>query len=548
MFAVLGAITLIAHIYNLNNIKSKTVGDGQHGTARWANKAEIRKTYRHIPFTPKKWRRQAKQNQTPTMTATAPRKLLRKKAEPTEEALPQGIVVGCKGGKHSTTAMIDTGDVHVLMIGAAGVGKTAFWLYPCIEYACASGMSFLSTDTKGDVMRNYGNIAKDYGYMVSVIDLRNPTRSNGNNILYLVNKYTDLYAANPDQIVYKAKAEKYAKIISKTIILSGMDAASFGQNAYFYDAAEGLLTATILLVAEFCAPEKRHIVSVFKVIQELLAPSKKKGKNQFQQLMELLPNEHKAKWFAGAALNTAEQSMASVMSTALSRLNAFLDTELEQLLCFDTEIDAETFCNQKSAIFVIMPEENPNTFFMISLIIQQLYREILAVADENGGKLKNRCVFFCDEFGFASRLESVMEFASEAGNFLDHLLLLIDLDRVDPAVLSGIIRLLDRFTETGVQKPYLRIQNISEAEKNRHIHAAFLNAVHNFHETDRRSLRTESRHNEFSLVIDVKVSGAPVLDSVKIRGIAGCPMFESVFMNVHSRVVPPTFKSLPDCR
>ena len=101
MFAVLGAITLIAHIYNLNNIKSKTVGDGQHGTARWANKAEIRKTYRHIPFTPKKWRKQAKQNQTPTMTATAPRKLLRKKTEPTEEALPQGIVVGCKGGKHS---------------------------------------------------------------------------------------------------------------------------------------------------------------------------------------------------------------------------------------------------------------------------------------------------------------------------------------------------------------------------------------------------------------------------------------------------------------
>ena len=393
-------------INNLNNIKSKTVGDGQHGTARWANKAEIRKTYRHIPFTPKKWRKQAKQNQTPTMTATAPRKLLRKKAEPTEEALPQGIVVGCKGGKHSTTAMIDTGDVHVLMIGAAGVGKTAFWLYPCIEYACASEMSFLSTDTKGDVMRNYGNIAKDYGYKVSVIDLRNPTRSNGNNILYLVNKYTDLYAANLDQIVYKAKAEKYAKIISKTIILSGMDAASFGQNAYFYDAAEGLLTATILLVAEFCAPEKRHIVSVFKVIQELLASSKKKGKNQFQQLMELLPNEHKAKWFAGAALNTAEQSMASVMSTALSRLIAFLDTELEQLLCFDTEIDAETFCNEKSAIFVIMPEENPNTFFMISLIIQQLYREILAVADENGGKLKNRCVFFCDEFGTLPKIES----------------------------------------------------------------------------------------------------------------------------------------------
>ena len=53
-----------------------------------------------------------------------------------------------------------------------------------------------------------------------------------------------------------------------------------------------------------------------------------------------------------------------------------------------------------------MPEENPVTYFMISLIIQQLYREILAVADENKGKLKNRCIFFCDEFGTLPKIES----------------------------------------------------------------------------------------------------------------------------------------------
>ena len=393
MFAVLTAIPLISHMYNLNHIKSKTVGDGQHGTARWATRREIRKTYRHIPFTPTLWRKAAAEGKTPTISGT-------------NHALPQGLVVGCTGGKHNTTAMIDTGDVHALMIGAAGVGKTAYWLYPCIEYACASGMSFLSTDTKGDIMRNYGNIVKDYGYHISVVDLRNPTRSNGNNLLHLVNKYMDLYLDDPDQLVYKAKAEKYAKIIAKTIILSGSGNSDFGQNAYFYDAAEGLLTATILLVAEFCQPEERHIVSVFKVIQELLAPSNSRGKNQFQMLMSLLPDDHKAKWFAGAALNTSEQAMSSVMSTALSRLNAFLNTELEQLLCFDTEIDAERFCREKSAIFIIMPEEDPTMFFMISLIIQQLYREILSVADEQGGKLKNRCVFFCDEFGTLPKIES----------------------------------------------------------------------------------------------------------------------------------------------
>ena len=70
------------------------------------------------------------------------------------------------------------------------------------------------------------------------------------------------------------------------------------------------------------------------------------------------------------ALNTAEQSMQSVLSTALSRLNSFLDSELEQILCFDTAIDAEMFCKQKTAVFLVMPEEDNTKYFIISLILQ----------------------------------------------------------------------------------------------------------------------------------------------------------------------------------
>ena len=212
----------------LNRIKSKTVGDGQHGTARWASPSERSRTFSFLPFEPQAWR--AGQNR-PTV---------------------QGTIVACRGGKH-TTAVIDTGDVHTLMIGAAGVGKTAYFLYPNIEFACASGMSFLSTDTKGDIARNYAGIAKDcYGYDVSILDLRNPTRSDENNILHLVNKYTDMWLENKDNLAAKAKAEKYAKVTAKTIInIGGVDSSAYGQNAFFYDAAEGLLASVILLLAEF---------------------------------------------------------------------------------------------------------------------------------------------------------------------------------------------------------------------------------------------------------------------------------------------------------
>ena len=285
-----------------------------------------------------------------------------------------------------------------MMIGAAGCGKTAFWLYPNLEYACAAGMSFLTTDTKGDLYRNYMNICKAYGYSTSVIDLRNPTKSDSFNLLHLVNKYTDLYKQD-SKLSYKAKAEKYAKIIAKTLIYSDGDASSYGQNAFFYDAAEGLMTSTILLIAEFADPEQRHIVSVFKLVQELLAPSILPGKNEFQLLMDRLPETHKAKWFSGSALTAAEQSMASVMSTVLSRLNTFLDSELEQVLCFDSTIDAESFAAKKSAIFLILPEEDQTKNFMAGLMIQTLSRELFSVADEHDGKLPSRVVFFCDELG-----------------------------------------------------------------------------------------------------------------------------------------------------
>ena len=386
MFAVIGGVTLASHIYNLNSIKSKTVGDGQHGTARFSTNSELRRTYKYIPYEPKVWRKKAKQENL---------------------NLPQGVILGVKKKNGIDYAMVDDDDVHTLMIGAAGCGKTAFWLYPNLEYACAAGMSFLTTDTKGDLYRNYGNIAKQYyGYDVAIIDLRNPTKSDGNNLLHLVNKYMDEYKAHPENIALKAKAEKYAKIIAKTLIFSDGDAASYGQNAFFYDAAEGLMTAVILLIAEFAPPEQRHIVSVFKLIQDLLAPSSVKGKNQFQLLIEKLPPEHKTRWFAGAALNTSDQAMASIMSTAMSRLNAFLDSELEQILCFDTAIDAEKFCSSKCAIFIVLPEENPATYFMVSLLLQQLYREILTVADEHGGVLKNRVMFYMDEFGTLPAISS----------------------------------------------------------------------------------------------------------------------------------------------
>ena len=154
--AVFGALAAIAAFSNrgsLDSIKSRDVGDGQHGTARWATPAEVRKTFRSVPFQPALWR------------------------EGEHRPTAQGLVLGCVGKnpappefrllgrtvhppipermwKHGGIwALVDSDDIHCLMIGASGVGKTAYFLYPNMEYACASGMSFLALDTKGGATR-----------------------------------------------------------------------------------------------------------------------------------------------------------------------------------------------------------------------------------------------------------------------------------------------------------------------------------------------------------------------------------------------------------
>ena len=421
------AVSFFSQRYSLNNIKSKTVGDGQHGTARWATPKEIRGTYHVVPFRPRRWRKGidlpqeqgvilgsmgGAKKKRPDRTARLPDKVLEKlrrpaapRREPKQEK-KKSRVKDFIEEQQDIRALVDSDDIHCLMIGASGVGKTAYFLYPNLEYACACGMSFLALDTKGDLARNYGKIASHYyKYRVSVIDLRNPTRSDGFSFLTLVNHYMDKARKNSNDLASKAKAEKYAKILAKTIINPEGDASQYGENAFFYDSAEGLLTAIVLLLAEFMPPkegepEKRHIVSAFKLVQDLLAPPKNsRSKNGFQPLMDLLPSDHKARWLAGAALNSSDQSMASVMSTVLSRLNAFLDTELEQVICYDSPINAELFASEKCAIFLILTEEDPAKNFIAGLMIQNLSRELFSVADENGGRLKNRVIFYCDELG-----------------------------------------------------------------------------------------------------------------------------------------------------
>ena len=161
-FLLIGAAVHFTGMGSLNNIKSKTVGDGQHGTARWATKQEIRKTFRHVPFRPALWRQgkelpedqglvlgcvgggklkhsgKLTEKLRPLLNSRTKKAAAQKKAPSSKEPVqkepdakkrktPQRKPKP-KKERNSIQAIVDTDDIHCLMIGASGVGKTAFFL------------------------------------------------------------------------------------------------------------------------------------------------------------------------------------------------------------------------------------------------------------------------------------------------------------------------------------------------------------------------------------------------------------------------------------
>lgn len=373
---------------SLRGIKNKRTGNGQYGTARFMHNREIRRTFKKVGYEPSKWRldKNSRLN------------------------LPQGTVLCLQRGFKKKYALVDTSDSNTLLVGPSGIGKTFFFLIPQIEYAAACGMSFVITDTKGNAFRKMGDVLeKYYGYKVYLIDLRNPMRSECFNIIQMVNRYMDLskkHKGTQDGLIYEAKAQKYAKIVSKSIIegVGGKAGVSHG-DSFWYDNAEGLLASAILIIAEFAEEGERHIISVFKMIQELSKNMSNDNSNQdlrteFSKLIQLLPENHKAKWFAGATVEADIKIALNTFSTTLSRLTKFIDSELEQLLCFDSDLSAEEFTKNKTAVFFVLPEEDSTKHFLFSIFLMQFYRELLIIADETPEvKLESRVMFYEDELG-----------------------------------------------------------------------------------------------------------------------------------------------------
>ena len=100
--------------------------------------------------------------------------------------------------------------------------------------------------------------------------------------------------------------------------------------------------------------------------------------------------------FAAARI-APSKTRASFFTSALATLSIFMDDYVANMIS-KSEIDLNKFNDERSVLYMILPDEKTTFYGLCSLFVNQVYTKLVELADSKGGRLKIRTNFILDEF------------------------------------------------------------------------------------------------------------------------------------------------------
>ena len=347
--------------------------------------------------------------------------------------------------------------IHAMVIGTTGTGKTQKYIDPSIQVLSSTKTkpSFVVADPKGELFEKHSHKLKEEGYDVKAFNLRQPYASARwnplDNAYMMYHKAHNLYAnvkshvgVNPADLKLKIIAREYNNEWFEYDGIAypnkeALDQDLNSKKAELIDLAENELReiATVL-----CPIENKNDSSWDRGAQEfvygtLLAmledslnpelgmtrerfnfynlarianfkdpdpdnPYKTLrqyylGRSQFSKVLQLVTT----------AINNAPTTTKSYMGIVSARLGIFNDSGM----CFATscnEMNFDGFGDKPTALFIIIPDEKESRHGIATMMISQLYKKLVDLANNYpGSKLPRAVYFLLDEFANLPKIEKI---------------------------------------------------------------------------------------------------------------------------------------------
>ncbi len=315
----------------------------EHGSARWGSAGAVNRKYRDIESAKNK-------------------------------ILTQGVRMGLDGKKHMR-------NLNVLVCGGSGSGKTRFYAKPNVMQA---NTSFVILDPKGEILRDTGNLLKEEGYVIKVLDLIDTDNSDCYNPFE--------YIRNDDDIL-KLVTNLFKNTTPKN---------SQPQDPFWDNAAQMMLLALMFYLYHEAPKEEQNFQMIMEMIREgdvseedptLTSPLDQLFERLGQRDPTHIAYKHYIDYRRGAG-----KTLRSIQITLLSHLSKFNLDSMARLTSSD-DMELSLMGDRKTALYAVIPNNDTSFNFVVGMLYTQLFQQLDYKADviEKGG-LKVHVHLVMDEF------------------------------------------------------------------------------------------------------------------------------------------------------
>ena len=315
----------------------------EHGSAKWGSAGSVNKKYAD-----------------------------KKKDE--NKLLTQNVAIGLDGRKHRR-------NLNVLVCGGSGAGKTRFYAKPNIMNA---NTSFVVLDPKGELLRDTGNLLKEKGYEVKVLDLIDMEKS------HCYNPFVYLHS---DDDIQRLTTNLFKNTTPK---------GSQTQDPFWDQTAAMLLKALVCYLHYEAPPDEQNFPMVMEMIR---AGDVKEDNEEYQSVLDELCErleernpEHIALKYYRAYHSGSAKTLKSIQISLVSRLEKFNLDSLAGITQTD-EMELGNIGEKKTAVFAVIPDNDSSFNFIVGMLYTQLFQQLYYQADSiHGGRLPVHVHFVMDEF------------------------------------------------------------------------------------------------------------------------------------------------------
>lgn len=191
-------------------------------------------------------------------------------------------------------------NLNVMVIGGSGSGKSRFYVKPNLMQA---NTSYVCTDPKGELLRSTGKMLKHYGYKIKVFNLIDMAHSNN---------------YNPFQYIYDVDGNYSATAVIKMVnvlMKNTQKEGGGGGDQFWDDSTKALLAALCFYLVECESKEMQNFSEVMKLLKKAEV---KEGEENFQSDLDLIFDalEFPEKYTKGEAENNEQFQKLNLIDLA----------------------------------------------------------------------------------------------------------------------------------------------------------------------------------------------------------------------------------------